>query len=105
LLIRKMIEKISAGEKWHQGWCYCSLWEKSSETLEAQGIPRGFCGLCDVCGKPGHVMHFPGAAPFTGSWCKFHYYRTMILHPKGTIGGLLWGMIILGGIIALAVRF
>jgi hypothetical protein len=49
-----------------------------------------FCSVCAVCGKPGHLRHFPGAAPFTGSWCDFHYQRTRILHPQGTIGCWLY---------------
>jgi hypothetical protein len=60
--------------------------------------------MCDTCGKPGHTLHFPGSAPFTGSWCKFHYYRTMVLHPCGSIGTLLWGIIVFGGIIVLVLK-
>ena len=99
-----MSDNIPRSEKWHQGWCYCDLWNKSPKTLEDQGVPRGFCGLCIVCGKPGHTMHFPGSAPFTGSWCKFHYYRTMMLHPYGSVGCLLWAAIVIGGIIALVLK-
>ena len=76
---------------WPYGRCYCDLWQKSPATLQKQGIPRGFCGLCDVCGAPGHLQHFPGAAPFTGAWCRKHYYRAMALHPLGTIGVFFWG--------------
>jgi hypothetical protein len=94
-----MSGNIPKGEKWHHGWCYCSLWEKNPEALEDQGLPRGFCGRCHVCGKPGHTLHFPGAVPFTGAWCKFHYYRAMIFHPGGTIGIFLWGTLIFGGIV------
>ncbi|PKN35145.1 MAG: hypothetical protein CVU61_05070 [Deltaproteobacteria bacterium HGW-Deltaproteobacteria-19] len=77
---------------WPYGPCYCDLWNKSPVTLEKQGVPRGFCGLCDVCGEPGHLLHFPGAVPFTGAWCKKHYYRAMILHPMGGIGFFIWGL-------------
>ncbi len=93
-----MNDPVPRGEKWHHGWCYCSLWQKHPQTLEDQGVPRGFCGFCIVCGQPGHTLHFPGSAPFTGSWCKFHYYKTMILHPYGAVGSLLWGAAIIGGI-------
>jgi len=99
-----MTDEIPKGERWHHGWCYCSLWEKSPEALENQGVPRGYCGKCIVCGKPGHTLHFPGATPFTGAWCKFHYYRTMILHPNGAIGVFLWGAIVLGTIVALVIK-
>jgi O-acetyl-ADP-ribose deacetylase len=90
-------------KEWPYGYCYCDLWKKSPETLEAQGVPRGFCGLCIVCGAPGHLMHFPGAAAFTGAWCKKHYYRTMIMHPLGSIGTLIWGISALV-VIYLAIR-
>lgn len=86
-----VIVKYKAKE-WPYGHCYCDLWNKSPETLEEQGVPRGFCGLCDVCGKPGHLQHFPGAVPFTGAWCKKHYYRAMIVHPFGTVGFCLWSL-------------
>ena len=79
-------------KEWPYGCCYCDLWNNSPDTLEKQGIPRGFCGLCDVCGAPGHLQHFPGAVPFTGAWCRKHYYRAMILHPMGSIGAFIWGI-------------
>ena len=90
-------------KEWPYGNCYCNLWNKHPETLEKQGVPRGFCGLCDVCGAPGHLLHFPGAVPFTGNWCKKHYYRAMIIHPLGTIGTIIWGIGLLV-IILLAIR-
>jgi len=89
-----LIVRFKANE-WPYGHCYCDLWNKSPETLEKQGVSRGFCGLCDVCGEPGHLLHFPGAVPFTGAWCKKHYYRAMILHPMGRIGSFIWGLGIL----------
>jgi len=47
--------------------CYCESIPR--EKLESQGIPKGYCALCDDCGSPGHLQHFPGAVPYTGSWC------------------------------------
>ena len=91
-------------KKWPQGGCSCGLWDKSPEFFEKQGVPQGFCGLCDVCGKPGHLQHFPGAVPFTGAWCRKHYYRAMFLHPLGSIGVFLWGfftLVVIGLIMAL----
>lgn len=58
--------------------------------MEAEGIPRGYCGFCDVCGKPGHTRHFPGAVPATGTWCDFHYWRLALTHPAGSWGCLVW---------------
>jgi hypothetical protein len=49
--------------------CYCSLWDTDPALLERQGVPRGYCGLCERCGSPGHTQHFPGSMPYTGAWC------------------------------------
>ena len=49
--------------------CYCKLWQTSPATLSEQGIPPGYCGFCEVCGKPGHLRHAPGIAPYTDAWC------------------------------------
>lgn len=85
---------------WPYGNCYCGLWEKNPETLEKRNIPPGYCGICQVCGKPGHLQHFPGSSPYTGEWCKKHYYRAMILHPMGAVGCFVWGGFILALIFA-----
>lgn len=47
--------------------CYCGSFDR--EFLRQQGIPEGFCGICERCGKPGHTQHFPGPVPYTGAWC------------------------------------
>ena len=50
-------------------YCYCG--SLSKEFLEKEGIPDGYCGICERCGKPGHTQHFPGPVPYTGSWCDW----------------------------------
>lgn len=82
--------------------CYCDLWEKAPEMLEKQGIPRGYCGICEKCGQPGHLRHFPGPVPATGSWCDRHYLMTMILNPRGNIGMILWLGAVLFGLMLLS---
>ena len=47
--------------------CYCGSLDR--EYLEKEGVPEGYCGICDVCGEPGHMQHFPGPVPYTGAWC------------------------------------
>lgn len=66
--------------------CYCDLREKDPAFFASRGIPPGHCGICETCGKPGHTRHFPGAAPYTGAWCDYHYRRLSLLHPLGTFG-------------------
>jgi O-acetyl-ADP-ribose deacetylase len=82
-------------KEWPNSLCYCDLRAKNPDVPEKEGIPKGYCGLCDVCGDPGHILHFPGAVPFTGVWCKKHFYRAMVLHPLGVIGSFAWLLVIL----------
>ena len=53
--------------------CYCGVWDTNPAAFEAEGYPVGFCGMCEVCGTPGHTRHYPGPAPYTGCWCDPHY--------------------------------
>ena len=75
--------------------CYCTLWDKDPEYLKRENVPDGYCGLCEKCGRPGHVRHFPGAVPYTGVWCNRHYLRAMIIHPLGRIGVILYFLAIM----------
>ena len=77
--------------------CYCGIWDTNPAFFESQGVPKGYCGFCRTCEQPGHVRHFPGAAPFTACWCDRHYRRISIVHPLGSIGILLYyGLPVLG---------
>jgi len=78
--------------------CYCNLWDKNPAHMESQGIPRGYCGFCQRCRRPGHVRHFPGAAPYTGCWCDRHYRLLSIVHPLGSRGILVYGMLLVVGL-------
>ena len=68
--------------------CYC-------------GPEDRFCATCGVCGRPGHLRHFPGAAPVTGAWCEWHYRRLKVLHPNGSIGCWLYLSMGVAGLAAL----
>ena len=70
--------------------CYCGIWDKNPAYFESQGVPRGYCGLCQRCKAPGHTRHFPGAAPYTACWCDRHYRILSIVHPLGTIGKFVY---------------
>ncbi len=71
--------------------CYCAiLKEKAPELLESRGLPPGFCGICEKCGAPGHICHFPGAVPYTGAWCDRHYRRLVLTDPRSPIGCVVW---------------
>ena len=81
--------------------CYCGIWEKNPAHFESQGVPRGYCGLCDTCGKPGHTRQFPGAVGHTGSWCDHHYRVLSLVHPLGTFGVLIYGIGLIGAVLGL----
>ena len=80
-----------------RGW-YWDAWEKTPETLEGRGIPRGYCGRCIQCGKLGHARHHPGAVPFTGAWCDFHYRMLSVIHPLAPVGAMLWVALVAGAV-------
>lgn len=46
--------------------CYCDQRESNPEIYKE--IPENFCGICEICGKPGHTRAHP-FAPITSSWC------------------------------------
>lgn len=76
--------------------CYCELWDKNPAYFEERGVPRGYCGFCETCEKPGHIRHFPGGVPYTGCWCDFHYRRLSLVHPLGSLGSMLYaGLVVL----------
>lgn len=94
-----MDEPTPRRSAWKPRGSYCGARETSADASEWEGIPPGFCGLCDACGKPGHAMHFPGSAPCSGCWCRKHYLLTLWLHPYGRLGCLVWLAIVVGVIV------
>ena len=60
--------------------CYCPPDGQRPAYLVEQNIPRGFCGICERCGAPGHTRHHPGAVPYTGAWCD-RCYRNLRIRP------------------------
>lgn len=68
------------------GPCYCNIWETDPSSLVERGIPPGFCGICDECGAPGHLRHYPGPVPNTASWCDTCYIVEAHLSPDRVAG-------------------
>lgn len=62
-----------AGPTHEETDCYCDLWKTDAQALIDEDVPEGYCGLCSICGRPGHIRHYPGSSPYTGSWCDAHY--------------------------------
>lgn len=56
-----------------RGDCYCEGSWKDPRRMKRRGIPPGYCGICEVCGQPGHMRHTPIPAPYTGAWCDDCY--------------------------------
>ncbi len=53
--------------------CYCSERESNPRLAEElKDIPEGYCGICEVCGRPGHLRAHP-RAPTSGAWCDAHW--------------------------------
>jgi len=85
-----------AGKARNRRDCYCGLWDTDPEYLKREGIPKGYCGLCQVCGQPGHTRHHPGSVPYTGAWCDRHYRKLAWTHPLAFPGTLLWAGAVIG---------
>ena len=86
------VPESSAPAEWEayagQRGCYCGIWSGDPKRLEERGLPRGFCGECQRCGKHGHARHFPGPLPITGAWCDRCYRITRITWRLRTPFGL-----------------
>ncbi len=76
--------------------CYCGLWSTHPAQLRQQGIPQGFCGICQRCQRPGHTRHFPGPVPYTGSWCDTCYRNLAWTWPLRSPAA--WFMLLLLGL-------
>ncbi|MDX8377311.1 MAG: hypothetical protein R8L53_04740 [Mariprofundales bacterium] len=58
-----------------QDTCYCNTRYTNAEfneSLQKEGIPEGFCGMCCICGQPGHTKSHPHH-PYTSAWCDKHW--------------------------------
>jgi len=92
------MEKSDANKR----MCYCdALRKKDPDYLKKQGIPDGFCGTCEKCGKPGHIRHHPGSVPYTGAWCDRCYRILTWTHPLAFPGLLVWTGAAIGIIFAI----
>ncbi|TNF35038.1 MAG: hypothetical protein EP312_04725 [Gammaproteobacteria bacterium] len=73
--------------------CYCQ--ERATNLAFAEtlkDLPPGYCGICDVCGQPGHMRAHP-QLPTTGSWCDEHW-QAMLASPGITLDVLFkWAFI------------
>ena len=89
--------------------CYCNLWRTKPETLRLQGIPEGYCGICERCGVPGHTRHHPGGVPYTGEWCdRIVHLKSVFLTPMGwvkllLVGAGLYALFFVGALVVTAV--
>jgi hypothetical protein len=81
--------------------CYCGLWTTNPAYLREQGIPEGFCGICQRCNRPGHTRHFPGPVPYTGSWCDTCYRNLASSWPLRSPAA--WFMLLVFGLSAFSI--
>ena len=52
--------------------CYCKERINPKMREYFSHIPNGYCGFCDICNEPSHMMTHPRSAT-TGCWCDEHY--------------------------------
>jgi hypothetical protein len=63
----------------------CPIWTTQPDVLAPQGVPGGYCGHCEACGRPGHTRH----------------YRCLLwLHPMGRYGRRVCLVAIVGVLVA-----
>ena len=79
--------------------CYCKERQNNPALAESmKDIPEGFCGICDICGKPGHTCCHP-TLPTSGSWCDEHWQQ-LVSHRIFTLADIiqLIFMVLLAGL-------
>ena len=68
-------------------------------------IPKGYCGVCDICGEYGHTNAHPHL-PTTGAWCDKHY-EELLSHKIINLSDIVivvFSVIILGIFISLIIK-
>lgn len=84
--------------------CYCEERKNNPRVAEyMKDLPEGFCGICDICGKPGHTKGHPNL-PTTGAWCDEHWEQ-LLSSPSITPDTILKILIIIICLAALAISF
>jgi hypothetical protein len=74
--------------------CYCADRKSNAQVAELmKDIPEGYCGICDVCGRPGHTRAHP-SLPTTGAWCDEHW-KQLASGPTITLDRIIMVVIIL----------
>lgn len=55
--------------------CYCGETEGHRNLRAKLRIPDGFCGVCSICGEPGHTSHSPLPIPATEGFCDICFEK------------------------------
>lgn len=78
--------------------CYCNERKTNPAVAEPmKDIPDGFCGICEICGKPGHTKAHPHL-PTTGSWCDEHW-NELVSHKIVNIPQLLFRFFLIASVL------
>lgn len=83
--------------------CYCHERDTNPDFARSiEDIPEGYCGACDICGKPGHMRAHPRLAT-TGTWCDEHWadLNSYRIFTPGDIIQVLFFLLLLAGVIVL----
>lgn len=79
--------------------CYCEERKNNKGVAELmKDLPEGFCGTCDICGKPGHTKGHP-SLPTTGAWCDEHWSQ-LVSGQSITLDKIILILIIISAIAA-----
>lgn len=85
-------------------YCYCNERLSNPKLKESmKDLPEGFCGICDICGKPGHTKAHP-SLPTTGAWCDEHWNELITkkaFNLQNIIGVLILTIIVITIIISI----
>ena len=78
--------------------CYCNERKTNPALAESmEDIPDGFCGICEICRKPGHTRAHPYLAT-TGSWCDEHW-NELASHKIINIPQLLFRFVLISSVL------
>jgi hypothetical protein len=69
---KRRVERVSLSVRWTLFKWQVAAFFGRGPLAQSKEPPRGFCGWCEVCGRPGHGRHAP-AEPRTGAWCDQHW--------------------------------
>jgi len=83
--------------------CYCLERKENADFAETlKNLPEGYCGVCSLCGEPGHTRAHPHA-PVSDAWCDLHYEE--VLNGKVISSGSIVRVVIIMLVLGLGINW